>query len=674
MEDYIGHIGYFLTALLYLLLFFLLLTTNSTNPQRYLLIYTSALSFLWSSAFVIQEFYPFSMGYFFAFETAKNIAWLLLIFSTINRTKMMSSFVFVGRELKIFLMIILSLSFIDIFIYKYFASLSLLFLYHLVQSLFALWLVEQLYRQTDKKDKWRIKPLCIGLGLIFCYDFALYSDALLVNQLESYFLYGRGWVSIFSVPLIILSARRVKDWSTRIFISREVLYHSTLLIVSGSYLLAMASVGYLFKYIGSAWTEVIQYVFFSLSGVVLASLFLSDNFRSKIKVLISKHFYANKYEYRSEWLNFVSVLEDKDKSPFDISLEAMMKPFNCEYGAYAVFENNRFTTMSAFNIDTSEIDKVLNEIGKKVIDHKWIADVNELINSPKKSPFVCDNKNLSEVKNIKYAIPVITASGHKGICLLSTIPGRKALDWEDRDLMWALSKQLSVYLNLHYSNIKLAESKQFDAFNQMSTFLVHDLKNVLAQLELLEKNSKLHKNNPEFIDDAFITISSATSRLNKVVSHLKSKTITTDNLENIDINKVIADACTERSISLPEPDLSVGFEESVLVKTNRERLKNVFIHLIQNAQDATDPSGYVKVTRIKKKGFYGVSIEDNGVGMSKEFINDRLFKPFYTTKGNAGMGVGAYDAKKMIEQMNGYIEVFSIKGKGSRFNIYIPTS
>ena len=58
--------------------------------------------------------------------------------------------------------------------------------------------------------------------------------------------------------------------------------------------------------------------------------------------------------------------------------------------------------------------------------------------------------------------------------------------------------------------------------------------------------------------------------------------------------------------------------------------------------------------------------------MSEEFINTRLFRPFDTTKGNAGMGIGVFEAKQFFESMAGIIKVESIPQQGTIFTIDLP--
>ena len=107
---------------------------------------------------------------------------------------------------------------------------------------------------------------------------------------------------------------------------------------------------------------------------------------------------------------------------------------------------------------------------------------------------------------------------------------------------------------------------------------------------------------------------------------------------------------------------------------DREKVANVLYHLISNAQQATADDGEVDVviTSNSDDNTQLVMIEDNGIGMDNEFVEARLFKPFDTTKGNAGMGIGAYDAKTYIESIGGKLTVQSEPGRGSCFTLYFP--
>jgi putative PEP-CTERM system histidine kinase len=220
--------------------------------------------------------------------------------------------------------------------------------------------------------------------------------------------------------------------------------------------------------------------------------------------------------------------------------------------------------------------------------------------------------------------------------------------------------------------LALAESQQFDTFNRMSAYLVHDLKNVLAQLQLMSKNAVKHKHNPEFIDDAFETVDSAANRLAKVVAHLSKKQRVDTVVAPFGLKAALEQVEQSRSISKPVPQLEFTLSDDFELVGDQERFINVVSHLVQNAQDATSEHGLISIRAGKQSNECLIEIQDNGEGMSVEFIDTRLFKPFDTTKGNAGMGVGAYDAKRFVEELGGHIQVTSNVGEGSLFKLYLP--
>ncbi|MZI95532.1 PEP-CTERM system histidine kinase PrsK [Vibrio sp. CAIM 722] len=666
--------GYGIVALGFLFLFILLLTTKQKTLQRSLLLISSLLSALWSLTAALA-IYPRVGQLLLPIETLRNAGWLLLIIGTLSDQKTLREFLskdhFVRRTLPVFiLLIIVEISTVT----TYWLPNRYLLLIHLAQSAVGLWFIEQLYRRTDKQDRWAIKPITLGLGMTFAYDFALYANGALTNRVDGLFFLARGWVAIVTIPLITMTARRVKNWSTRIYVSREVVYSSTLLTIAGIYLLVMAIAGYYIRYLGENWGSVAQNVFFALSVLLLASLFTSESLRRKLKVFITKHFYANKYEYREEWMKFAAILEQNVNEPFQIALSAIIQPFDCDAGLLATVANDKLSNKTLYNLKQGypEADDLLVPLAKASIEHAWIIDIKQLANGHSQDPFSYDETLAEQIETFDYVVPIINHNGNSHVCFISHPNTTHSLNWEDRDLMFAISKQLSVYLNLYLTNQILAENQQFDTFNRMSAFLAHDLKNILAQLQLLSQNAQRHRDNPEFIDDAFDTVDSAVERLSKVVEHLRKKETSTQVDKTFSVEDVIQDCCVECQTSQPQPIYHSDTTQSLTLNTDQERFRNMLIHLIQNAQEATKSDGFVQVTTALENNHYLIKIADNGSGMSEEFIEKRLFKPFDTTKGNSGMGIGAYDAKKFIEQLGGYIQVDSTLGEGSQFVLHIP--
>jgi putative PEP-CTERM system histidine kinase len=210
----------------------------------------------------------------------------------------------------------------------------------------------------------------------------------------------------------------------------------------------------------------------------------------------------------------------------------------------------------------------------------------------------------------------------------------------------------------------------------MSAFVLHDLKNVMAQIDLILANAQQHKSNPEFIDDTFETLEHTKSRMDKMLKQLTEKKVAeTRNSREIDLRALIEEVLTQRCQSiLPLPVLKA--EQTRLLEIDADKFSNVMYHLVSNAQQATSDNGEVTVELGHESTEFAqwavIKIIDDGQGMSQDFIHSRLFKPFDTTKGNAGMGIGAYDAKNFIEELGGTIEVDSTLGEGTVFTLKVP--
>jgi putative PEP-CTERM system histidine kinase len=231
----------------------------------------------------------------------------------------------------------------------------------------------------------------------------------------------------------------------------------------------------------------------------------------------------------------------------------------------------------------------------------------------------------------------------------------------------------------HYQNAQaLAENAQFAAFSRMSAFVLHDLKNVMAQVDLILANSQQHKHNPEFIDDTFETLEYTKIRIGKMLSQLTEKKITESaELKQVRLGELIQSVIEKQCQSL-KPIPSLDIIDDIKLKIDAEKLGNVMYHLISNAQQATPDTGEVIISIRKEiistlnQEFAVITVQDSGVGMSQQFITERLFKPFDTTKGNTGMGIGAYDAKHFVEENEGSISVDSEVEQGSTFTIKLP--
>lgn len=672
--EVIGTSGYFLATCAYIVFILLLLAARNKTLTGALVLFAAILVTASSLSAALQPKQGFSLLLVLAIETFKLAAWSLLIICTQAGVTSVKAFI-ANPEIKKYLKIWSGLSILCWFMTLFTPdNVKFLFSLILLLNLWLLVLLEQLYRNADVKVKWAIWSLVIALGTSTVFDFILFAQAALVNQLDFSYWYARGFIAAIVMPLILVSTRRIKDWSVDVFVSRQVVFYSSMLLISGVYLLLLAIAGYVINYFGGAWGGVISVAFILLGGGVLAALLITEKLRREVKVFITKHFFANKYDFRVEWLKSIEQLEvgenndyyhtatDIISSSLDIQQAALVKKIT--RGNYqCLYQKN-------FELEQKELTSLVT-VDEFCQEHGWIIDVRELASVEESYPGLLVDAQLFRQKNIDIIIPIFMNKCIYGFFLLAMPEEQGLLNWEDRDLLFSISKQLSNYLSLNEANESLAESKQFDAFNRMSAFLVHDLKNIQAQLALINSNAKRHRDNPEFIADVFETVESATERLDKVLKQLRNKQFAESAIKNIDVEALIIKVVEQRNLQLPLINTQISLKSNISI--NEETFSSVLNHLLQNSQEATNDSGWVKITaEINENNLY-ITIIDNGCGMSADFIENRLFKPFDTTKGNAGMGIGVYEAKQFVESVGGSMNVTSCVNEGSVFKIIIPT-
>jgi len=544
----------------------------------------------------------------------------------------------------------------------------------LIIALFGLVLIEQLYRNSSTEAKWSLKPLVFGVGGIFAYDLFLYSQGVLLDAIDLTTWLARGAVNVLFVPMIAIAARRNTDWEVKIFVSRQVVFYSTTLVAAGLYLLLMSFGGYLIVQYGGSWGALARIVFFAGAVVVLFTLLFSSTLRARLKVFLNKHFFHNKYDYREEWLRLVATLGEFDSnSAGDIAVRAMAQIVESPAGAIWVRENGggtlrltaRYESEDNFPDFTTD-DAIVRFIEKE----GWLIDFAEYEKKPERYGDLKLPQWLAERNAAWLLVPLQAAGELLGLMLLYKAPGLPRLNYEDRDLLKTVGNHIAVHLAQARADSMLAEVQQFEAYNRLTAFLMHDLNNLIAQQSLIVSNAEKHKRNPEFVDDAISTIAGSVNRMKRVMRSLKSGAA--ESVAKPTQLRFIASAAVDHcAAESPRPSLELnGVDASIAA--DAEEFTMVLTHLIRNAQDACDSAGEVCVSLHQAKDLVTITVTDSGMGMSSDFIRNRLFRPFDSTKGAQGMGIGAYQAREYARKLGGDLEVHSEVGKGSRVTMSIP--
>ncbi len=540
-------------------------------------------------------------------------------------------------------------------------------------AVFGLLMVEQLYRNASATQRWSIKYLCLGIGGIFAYDFYMFADALLFKALDEQLWTARGAINALAVPLIAVSVARNPDWSLRIHVSRQVVFHSVTLVGAGIYLLIMAGAGYLLRLYGGAWGGLLQVAFLAGTGALLITLLFSDRIRAKIRVLLSKHFFSFKYDYRNEWQQFTETLAGSELPIPDRVVQAIAALVNSPGGILWVRQqNDHFDLLAHWNMPEVQMqpDAASGSLVAFLQGRQWIVDVNEYAADPGLYEGLDLPGWLAAIPDAWLVVPLFSREHLRAILLLKRSEIEKSINWEDRDLLRMAGRQAASHLAQHLSDQALMQSRQFEAFNRLSAYVVHDLKNILAQQALIVSNAEKHKHNPAFVDDVIATVKNSVDRMTRLMEQMRSGMRGAE-ARPVSLNRVVADVVAKRGAQKPVPTLAQS-DADLTVVADREQLANVFNHLVQNAQEATPEDGRIEVRLSQQPPHAIVEVQDTGAGMDQEFIQNRLFRPFDSTKGLTGMGIGVFESREVVRALGGEIAVESTPGEGTTFRIAIP--
>ncbi len=540
-------------------------------------------------------------------------------------------------------------------------------------SILGLVMVEQLFRNARVESRWGIKYLCFGLGGMFAFDFFLYADALLFGQINLDLWNARGAVNALLIPLLAVSVNRNPQWSLDVFVSRRMAFHTASLLATGVYLTIMAIAGYWIQLHGGAWSGVLQILFFFGAVLVLMVVLFSGQVRARLKVFLNKHFFHYKYDYREEWLRFTRTLAQHSElaTPLRVIL-AMRTLVESPGGILWVREvESGFAIKGEQNLHCEQRRPIDSEhsLVTFLIDTQWVIDTDEY----QSTPDVYGDLSLPDwllSLPIRFVVPLFHDEQLIGFAALEQPRTQIELNWEDTDLLKTAALQAASFLAQSEAERALSQARQFEAYNRMSTFVVHDLRNLVAQQTLMISNAERHKHKPEFVDDMLATIGNSVEKMNRLLGQMRSGAKPGTN-STLDLNRQIQLAIATKANSLPQPQFQ-PLQASILVHANKDRLLANIGHLIQNAQDATPDNGLISVKLRTEGNTAIVDIIDTGCGMNTDFIANELFKPFATTKGHSGMGIGAYEARNFARSLGGDLLASSEIEKGTHLQLKLP--
>lgn len=536
--------------------------------------------------------------------------------------------------------------------------------------------LERTFRAAVGTLRWRVKFLILGTAAIFIANLYTASQVLLFKA-HTFNFDIIGSVALMVAALLFLRGLvRGGIFHVQVYPSEQVLQFSVAGLLIGAYLVAIG----LGSKLVAGWSgpEAFAFRAFLLlaSLAMLGILLVSERLRDRFKRAISHHFHRPFFDYRTLWLSFT------EKTTSIVDPDALSRTV-----VNWISEQLHVQSTSVWLVDPESRNiRVAASTGISSNYSLAANDSSELVAALQKEagPFDIDTRNDGWITTLKrcypdnfrlganrVCVPLNAAGRLVGFCTLGDRVNNIPLAFQEFELLKCVGDQVaSALLNLELSS-RLIQAKEMEAFQTISAFFVHDLKNTASTLNLTLQNLPKHFDNPDFRKDALRSIGKSVTHIQELISRLTFFRQTIDlHRSKVDLNTV-AQRCIDnlKDASLP---LTTRLSDVQPVSADPEQLQTVIVNLLLNARDALKENGRIELSTSQQSGFSVISVSDNGCGMSAEFLSRSLFRPFKTTK-KGGIGIGMFQSKAIIDAHGGKLDVESEPGRGTTFRIFLPT-
>lgn len=284
-------------------------------------------------------------------------------------------------------------------------------------------------------------------------------------------------------------------------------------------------------------------------------------------------------------------------------------------------------------------------------------------------------------------VPLILQSEGIGIYMIHTEKPQQEFSNQDVQLLSVLANQAAVGVEnwrnhrqlvkvneeLKSAQAQMVQAAKLAAIGELAAGIAHEIKNPLQVLMLHLELVQAGKPLPNWIE----MFSKQVKRLSDITLRLMNfaRNVSEDvQMEPINVNKAIEDivAMVQHEFTGSGIEFTLAYGEHLPPVTgNANYLQQVFLNLLLNARDAMPRGGTITVATALTGFHISIRIADTGCGIPKE-IQEKVFKPFFSTKGEKGTGLGLAICSKIIGQHRGEIKVESEPGAGTAFTIFLP--
>ena len=539
--------------------------------------------------------------------------------------------------------------------------------------------LERTFRTATGTMRWRIKYLVLGCGVLLGARIYTASQAILFSGTTLAFMQVRLLAGLMGYSLIAFSFLRSRLAEVDLYPSHAFLHGSLTATLAGAYLLGVGVLAKIAVALGGGRDLPILALIALLGMVGLAVLLMSDRIRQWIRQSVTRHLRRPLHDYRSVWALFAArtaSLVTREQLCREVA-KLTSETFNVLSVTVLLFDDQ--SRQLFFGASTSLPENAAKKILAartavgSIADLRLQTDPVDLDTST--APWVVALKKLNpdhfDKGGGRVCVPLVASGQFLGLLTLTDRVSGVSFSAEDFELLKCVGGQVAASL----LNIKLSDSlvhaKELEAFQTMSTFFVHDLKNTALMLSLMLQNLPVHFANPEFREDSLRSISKTVDRINDLIARLS---MLREGLKispvDSDLNNLVTSALSALP-STPGVGLSKHLQPLPNLQLDPEQIQKVLVNLVLNAKDAVGKDGQITVGTSRVNGWAVLEVSDNGCGISPEFLGQSLFRPFQTTK-KKGIGIGMYQSKMIVEAHSGRIEVESSLGLGTTFRLLLP--
>ncbi|HOP98020.1 MAG TPA: PEP-CTERM system histidine kinase PrsK [Verrucomicrobiota bacterium] len=550
----------------------------------------------------------------------------------------------------------------------------------LVGCILVLMNLERTFRSSVGTMRWRIKFMILGVGLLFAARTYTTSQAIVFHSVISSLQTVNAVALVLACGVIAISITRTSYFEVNVYPSRKVLRNSLTFLIAGVYLLIVGVFAETVTFMGGDAAFPLKAFAVLAALLLLAVLLVSERFRLHANEFISRHFQRPLHDYRVIWNRFIqattSCVHQTDLSRAIVRLACDI--FQALSATIWLVDNERQRLAFAASTSIAELDGPnLEPSGPEALEA-----IQGLRNVQRPVDIDATQERWAEVLRQctpgdfkkgghRVCVPLSAGGNLLGVLILGDRVGGVRFSTQDLDLLKCIGDQAAAsLLNIQLSQ-RLMQARELEAFQAMSAFFVHDLKNTASTLSLMLQNLPVHFDDPEFRADALRGISRTVQHVNNIISRL---TLLRQELAiqpvEVDLSQLVRETVQGMNAD-SGVDLSLDLAPMRKVALDPDQVRKVITNLVLNAREAVNGNGVIRVSTREENGWAILSVSDNGCGMTREFLSKSLFKPFQTTK-KSGIGIGMFQSRMIVEAHRGRIEVQSEPGKGTTFRVWFP--